>query len=89
MASPFRYTGGMTRQREGPGLTVRPPGALKDQAKELLTKRGRGIQAFVVACLSALLADPDRVLALLEPHWPPPRLRGRPRKPPENVPDSP
>lgn len=67
-----------TNQGRGPGLTVRPPADLLQQAGTVLTERGLERQALVVACLAALVADPDGFLAVLQPHWPPPARRGRP-----------
>ncbi|MHA4818768.1 hypothetical protein ACXZ65_30975 [Streptomyces aculeolatus] len=42
------------------------------------------MRAFVVACLAALVADPDRFLAQLDSHWPEQKPRGRPRRTPED-----
>jgi hypothetical protein len=62
-------------------LTVRPPVELRNAAQRVLTERDREMQAFVVACLAALTADPDPFLAQLAVYWPPPKPRGRPRRP--------
>ena len=76
----------MTPQRRDrhrdPGLTVRPDATLKAQATQALSDRDREMKAFVVACLSALVADPDSFLELLNEHWPAEKPRGRPRKSP-------
>jgi hypothetical protein len=40
------------------------------------------MQAFVVACLTALVADPDGFLVQLAGHWPEEKPRGRPRRTP-------
>jgi len=63
-----------------PGLTVRPPKALKEAAQIELASRDRTMRAYFVACLNALVADPDRFLAGLDEHWPADTPRGRPRK---------
>ncbi|MFM9499874.1 hypothetical protein ACKI1Q_40620 [Streptomyces galilaeus] len=63
-----------------PGLTVRPDATLKQQATQELSDRDREMKAFVVACLSALVADPDGFLEQLNEHWPAEKPRGRPRK---------
>ncbi|MFJ4931616.1 hypothetical protein [Streptomyces sp. NPDC088736] len=68
-----------SRHRD-PGLTVRPPAALKTAAQEQLGQRGRETKAFVVACLNALVADPDGFLENLAEHWPAETRRGRPPK---------
>jgi hypothetical protein len=68
----------MSSQHRDPALTVRPPADLKAAAQEAL--RGREMQAFVVACLTALTADPDGFLARLEDHWPARKPLGRPRR---------
>lgn len=68
-----------SRHRDPP-LTVRPPAALKTAAQEELTSRNHETKAFVVACLKALVADPDGFLAHLAEHWPAETPRGRPRK---------
>ncbi|GGX58155.1 hypothetical protein [Streptomyces chartreusis] len=74
----------MTPQRRDrhrdPGLTVRPDAALKEQATQALSARNQEMQGFVVACLNALVADPDGFLERLEEHWPADKPRGRPRK---------
>lgn len=61
-----------------PAMTVRVPDGLKDAARQALTDRGRELRAFVVACLTALRDDPDRLLTYLRPYWPDPKPRGRP-----------
>ncbi|MEU0896830.1 hypothetical protein [Streptomyces massasporeus] len=63
-----------------PGLTVRPATTLKQQATQALGDRDREMQGFVVACLNALVADPDGFLEQLKEHWPSEKPRGRPRK---------
>ncbi|MEV8419217.1 hypothetical protein AB0P45_37520 [Streptomyces niveus] len=76
----------MASQHRNPALTVRPPADLKKQATKALGDHDREMQAFVVACLSALVDDPDSFLGRLDGHWPPETPRGRPRKtvtPPE------
>lgn len=68
----------MSSQHRNPPLTIRPPSELKTRATTALGDRE--MQAFVVACLTALVDDPDGFLARLEDHWPPETPRGRPRK---------
>jgi hypothetical protein len=63
-----------------PALTVRPPAEVKARAQAELAARGRGLRGFVTACLAALVAEPDRLLALLDAHWPAEKPRGRPRR---------
>lgn len=70
----------MTDRHRDPGLTVRPPAALKTDAQRELTARNRETKAFVVACLNALVADPDGFLEQLAGHWPAETPRGRPPK---------
>lgn len=65
-------------QHSGKALTVRPDPDLKAAATAALTARNREMQAFVVACLTALVADPDAFLATLDTHWPPKKPYGRP-----------
>ncbi|MGY4973490.1 hypothetical protein ACWGCC_30485 [Streptomyces nigrescens] len=59
-------------------MTVRPPAALKAEAQAVLNARELEVRAFVVACLTALVADPDRVIDELGEHWPEKKPRGRP-----------
>lgn len=73
----------MVSRHANPGLTVRPPAEVKSAAQAVLDRRGREMQAFVTACLIAVAAEPDKLLALLAPYWPDPRPRGRPRRPAE------
>jgi hypothetical protein len=80
VASHLCHDSSVSSQHADPALTVRPPAAVMNQAKEVLDGRGREIRGFVVACLSALNADPDRFLAQLAEHWPPTKPRGRPRR---------
>ncbi|MEU6965109.1 hypothetical protein [Streptomyces chrestomyceticus] len=70
----------MSSQHRDPAMTVRPPAALKAAAETALGDRE--MRAFVVACLAALVADPDRFLAQLDEHWPEEKPRGRPRRTP-------
>ncbi len=69
----------MSSQHADAALTVRPPADVKGAAQEALAVRDREMRAFVVACLTALAADPDRLLDLLGPYWPARKRRGRPR----------
>ncbi|MEV7684048.1 hypothetical protein AB0O64_36765 [Streptomyces sp. NPDC088341] len=70
----------MSSQHRDPALTVRPPASLKEAALAALSDRDLEVQAFVVACFNALVADPDRVLGELAGYWPEKKPRGRPRK---------
>ncbi|ASR40007.1 hypothetical protein BAY61_31955 (plasmid) [Prauserella marina] len=69
----------MPSEHREPALTVRPPADLKRDAQATLAERGLQMRAFVVACLAALINDPERFLATLRPHWPDkkPHLGGR------------
>jgi hypothetical protein len=61
-------------------LTVRPGAEVKAAASRVLDGRNLQMRSFIVACLTALAADPDGFLATLGPHWPTPRPHGRPRR---------
>ncbi|MFG2681285.1 hypothetical protein [Streptomyces sp. NPDC048392] len=63
-----------------PVLNVRPDATLKAQATQALSARNQEMQGFLVACLNALVADPDGFLEQLREHWPAEKPRGRPRK---------
>jgi predicted GIY-YIG superfamily endonuclease len=71
-------TGGS--RHANPGLTTRPPQGVQTVAKAALAERGREMEAFITACLTAFNANPDRFLADLARHWPEPRPRGRPKR---------
>ena len=60
----------------------RPTADEYDQAKAVLASEGREMDAFLRACLRLLRDKPTALLALLAPHWPPPKPRGQPRKQP-------
>jgi hypothetical protein len=70
----------MNSQHADPALTVRPDVQVKDAASRVLSEHGLQMQAFIVACLTALAEDPEPFLATLRPHWPPVKPRGRPRR---------
>lgn len=70
----------MSSQHREPALTVRPPADLRQAATRELNERNLEVQAFVVACFKALVADPERFLEGLTAHWPEKKPRGRPRK---------
>jgi hypothetical protein len=61
-------------------LNVRPPREDRLAGYRLLSDRGWDMTSFIAACLKALRADPDRILAFLDPHRIERRGRGRPRK---------
>lgn len=67
-----------SRHLERPEST-RVPDATSDTARALLAEHGKTVHGFLGACLAALIAEPARVLALVEPYWPQ-KQRGRPRK---------
>lgn len=67
-------------QHKDPAMTVRVPPGIKGDARHTLAGRGLELQAFVVACLTALRTEPEQVLAVVEPYWPDPKPRGRPRR---------
>lgn len=64
----------------GVAVTARTEVQVKDAATRALADRGLEMQAFIVACLIALAADPDRFVATVHPYWPAARPRGRPRR---------
>jgi len=49
-------------------------------AARLHIPKGRTLDGFLRATLRALAADPQRLLEVLAPHWPPSKPRGRPPK---------
>jgi hypothetical protein len=51
-----------------------------DDGKALLGDRGWEMDGFLRACLRLLKDEPDQLLALLAPHRPPTKPRGRPKK---------
>jgi hypothetical protein len=73
----------MASQHADPTLGVRAPAELRDAATATLTARDMQMQAFVVACLTAVTANPDQMLKALAKYWPEPKPRGRPRKAPQ------
>lgn len=70
----------MSSQHRDPALTIRPPADLRQAAARELNERNLEVQAFVVACFKALVADPEKFLEDLTAHWPDKKPRGRPRK---------
>lgn len=67
-----------SRHRDTAAVTARIPGRLRDDANGAIQARGRTLKDFVVACLRALVADPESILHVLAPHWPEQQRRGRP-----------
>jgi hypothetical protein len=63
-----------------PALTVRPPRAVQDAAKQALTERGWTMQDFMTACLAAVGAEPEATLERIAGHRVAPNRRGRPAK---------
>jgi hypothetical protein len=41
-------------------------------------RRDRDMTGLITATLATLVAEPERLLTLLESHWPDPKPRGRP-----------
>jgi predicted GIY-YIG superfamily endonuclease len=70
---------GNSRHRD-PTVTARPTQQVKDQAAEILGASGITIQAYLLACLNELLAEPERRLREIAPYVPPPKQTGRPPK---------
>lgn len=68
-----------SQHAEPEALTVRPGAEVKAAASRVLSERDLEMRAAIVACLTALAADPDGFVATLAPHWPPPKPRGRAR----------
>lgn len=68
----------MSSRHKNPSVSFRPPPEIKDDAKAELDARDLELAAFLTASLAALAADPDGLLKILNPHWPPPSPRGRP-----------
>lgn len=75
------YDGELDADRHAnPKLTVRAPEQLRQAILDPLKQRGLTAQDFMIACLAALVADPDRQIEAVAPHWPEPKPKGRPRK---------
>ena len=70
----------MSNRHKERALTFRPAADIRDPAQASLDERELEIGAFLTACLAALNVDPDAFIAQLEPHWPPAKPRGRPRR---------
>lgn len=80
MASHYEMLISVSSQHRDEPLNVRPPNEDRKAAHAALGERGKDMTGFITACLRALVRDPDRLLALLAPHWPAPKARGRPRR---------
>lgn len=63
-----------------PTVTVRPAQQVKDDVTAVLDRANLTIQAYLLACLGELLADPDRRVREVKPYVPPPKKTGRPPK---------
>lgn len=61
-------------------LNFRPELDERTEAKDVLDERGWEMEPFLRACLRLLREEPERLLAMLQPHRPPPRQMGRPPK---------
>ncbi|WP_202910842.1 hypothetical protein [Mycobacteroides abscessus] len=68
----------MASEHTEKAMTVTVPDRVKANAQNTLNERGRDMRAFIEASLAAVHENPDRVLKILTPHWPPPKPRGRP-----------
>lgn len=66
-------------RHENPGVLARPAKTLKEQAKRVLAEQGWTMNEFLIACLAALVRNPQGMLRRLGAHRPP-RRRGRPRR---------
>jgi hypothetical protein len=73
-------SGSRGSQHAEKAITVRPPAALREDAKAKLRAHGRDMNSFLVACMAAFAADPGSFLDQLGAHWPPPKPYGRPLK---------
>jgi hypothetical protein len=71
----------MSSRHELTTSTYRPARDELDDAKPHVPP-GKTVDGFLRACLRALRAEPERLLAVLAPYWPPEKPRGRPRKTP-------
>ena len=73
------------RDRSIRDLALRASQPTPDQvwsaAQVVLKVRGREVHAFVTACLTTALADPDALFALIDAHWPISKSRSRPSRP--------
>lgn len=69
----------MSSRHELTTSTFRPEQAELDAARPLVPD-GRTIDGLLRATLRALAADPERLLEVVEPHWPAAKRRGRPPK---------
>ncbi|MDG4792107.1 hypothetical protein O7626_40545 [Micromonospora sp. WMMD1102] len=67
-------------------MTVRPTEQVKEQASAMLDEHNLTVQAYLLACLAELLAEPERRIREVEPYVPPPKPSGRPPK--KRKPDS-
>ena len=63
-----------------PTVTTRPTKQVKEQAEAVLDKHNLTIQAYLLACIAELLADPERRVREVQPYVPPPKPIGRPPK---------
>lgn len=73
----------MSSQHRLKPLNFRPEPDERTDAEAVLGEHGWGMEPFLRACLLLVAKDPERMLAMLAPHRPPPRPMGRPRKPAE------
>jgi hypothetical protein len=75
-SQPRRPTGS---QHQHPAHGFRPDPDDWAAAAARLEADGRTVGTYLRACLRFIASDPDAALAALAPHWPEPRLTGRPR----------
>jgi len=66
----------MANQHQYPARSYRPdPDELADARAQL--PDGKDMNGFLRACLRTLRDDPDAIVTLVEPRWPPARPQGR------------
>jgi len=79
----------MPSKHADPSLGVRAPAELRAKALAALGDRGKELQAFITACLTAVTENPEQVLADLDKYWPPRKEKGRAAPEPEPAPTTP
>lgn len=74
------HTETVNSRHANPALTARPPRPVLEAARRRVADAGWQMEQFVTAFLVAVDQQPDEVFALLQPHQPPPKPKGRPRR---------